>query len=176
MNSDVPLYRSHGTGEFKTSDFSAIGEHVVFEAGVLIFHAQNIRLGTNVYLGHGTILKGYHKNEMVIGDNVWIGQNCFFHSAGGIRIASDVGIAPHVKILTSVHDEAGRDVPIPRSPLRFAEVVIEEGADIGIGTIILPGVTIGKGAQIGAGSVVTKDVEPYAVVAGVPAKVLRFRQ
>lgn len=171
----VPPYRSHGTGSFQRGDFSAIGTHVVFEDGVLVFHPQSIQIGENVYIGHQTILKGYHKNGMVIGDNVWIGQGCFFHSAGGLTIGSNVGIAPHVRILTSHHLEAGRAVPIPRSPLRFAPVVIEDDCDIGIGAIILPGVRIGRGVQVGAGAVVTRDVEPYSVVAGVPAKVLRMR-
>ena len=173
--SDAAPYRSHGTGEFHPSEFARIGENVIFEPGVLVFHPGNIVLGGNIYVGHYTILKGYHKNEMSIGDNVWIGQGCFFHSAGGLRIGSNVGIAPQVRILTSVHVEAGRELPISRSPVRFAPVVIEEDSDIGIGTVILPGVTIGRGAQVGAGSVITKDVPPYAVVAGVPGRVLRMR-
>ena len=58
-------------------------------------------------------------------------------------------------------------------PLKYAPIVIEDGAHIGIGSIIMPGVTIGKGAVIGAGSVVTKDIPPYCVAVGVPAKVIR---
>jgi acetyltransferase-like isoleucine patch superfamily enzyme len=59
--------------------------------------------------------------------------------------------------------------------LEFGEVVIDDGCDIGMGAIILPGVHVGKGAIIGAGSVVTKDVEGFTVVAGNPAKLLRKR-
>ena len=58
-------------------------------------------------------------------------------------------------------------------PLKYTPIVIEDGAHIGIGSIIMPGVTIGKGAVIGAGSVVTKDIPPYCVAVGVPAKVIR---
>jgi acetyltransferase-like isoleucine patch superfamily enzyme len=54
-------------------------------------------------------------------------------------------------------------------------VVIEDDADLGVGAIVLPGVRIGRGAQVGAGAVVTKDVPDYAVVAGVPARVVRER-
>jgi acetyltransferase-like isoleucine patch superfamily enzyme len=86
-----------------------------------------------------------------------------------------VGVGPHVKIITSVHAEAGRDVPILDAPVRFAEVVVEDHADIGVGAIILPGVTVGRGAQVGAGAVVTRDVPAYAVAAGNPARVLRTR-
>ena len=61
------------------------------------------------------------------------------------------------------------------SKLKFAPVTIEDDCDIGVGTIILPGVTIGKGVQVGAGAVITDSVPPYAVVAGVPARTLRMR-
>lgn len=168
-------YRSHGDGSFQPQDFRSLGANVVFEAGVLVFHPQNISLGANLYIGHRTILKGYHLNDLVIGDHTWIGQNCFFHSAGGIRIGSRVGIGPNVSILTSTHREEGRDVPILFSDLQFAPVILEDDCDIGLGSIILPGVTIGRGAQIGAGSVVTRDIPAYAVAAGSPARILRER-
>jgi len=58
-------------------------------------------------------------------------------------------------------------------PLKTAKVIIKDGAHIGIGAIIMPGVTIGEGAIIGAGSVVTKDIPPHSVAAGVPARVLK---
>lgn len=169
------IHKTHGTGKFRVEELAACGSDCVFEDGVLVFHPTNVHLGRNVYVGHQTILKGYHKNEMHIGDQTWIGQQCFFHSAGGIRIGARVGIGPQVRILTSTHAEAGRSTPILFSPIEFAPVVIEDDADIGIGSVLLPGVTIGRGAQVGAGSVVTSDVAPYAVVAGVPARVLRER-
>jgi acetyltransferase-like isoleucine patch superfamily enzyme len=148
-------FRSEGDGRFRPEDLGGCGPACVFEDGVRIFHPRNVRLGRNVYVGHDAILKGYHQNELVIGDETWIGQQCFIHSAGGIRIGSRVGIAPAVKILTSFHDESGRDVPILFSPIQTAPVVIEDDADVGIGAIVLPGVTIGRGAQIGAGAVVS---------------------
>lgn len=112
---------------------------------------------------------------MTIGDNTWIGQGCFLHSAGGIRIGHAVGIGPNVQILTSNHQDRGDGAPVISCPLEFSEVRIEDHCDIGIGSIILPGVKIGQGAIIGAGSVVTKDVEPMTVVAGNPARLLRSR-
>src|SRR3972149_623566 len=170
---DHKLYKTHGTGSFTPRNFKRIGENVIFENGVLVFHPQNISIGSNVYIGHNTILKGYHMNEMIIDDHTWIGQSCFFHSAGGIKIDKAVGIGPMVKILTSVHKEDDLTKPILFCDLRFGEVVIEDGCDIGIGSIILPGVTIGRGTIVGAGAVVAKNVPPYSVVAGVPARVLR---
>lgn len=170
------IHKSHGSGKFKREDFRKIGDNVIFEEGVLVFHPKNIEIGYNVYIGHNTILKGYYKNMMIIGDHSWIGQNCFFHSAGGITIGKAVGIGPMVKILTSIHKEDDINKPILFSDLEFAEVLIDNGCDIGIGSIILPGVRIGEGSIIGAGSVVNRDVQPYTVVAGVPARVLRERK
>ena len=168
-------HRSHGTGAFEPGDLGTCGEGCVFEAGCLIFHPENVHLGRNVYVGHQAILKGYYQNEMRIGDETWIGQQCFFHSAGGLTIGARVGIGPGVRILTSTHAEAGRETPILFSPIELARVVIEDDADLGVGTIVLPGVTIGRGAQIGAGAVVSRDVPAYAVAAGVPARVIRER-
>jgi acetyltransferase-like isoleucine patch superfamily enzyme len=174
-NYEARIARSHGTGEFRPEQFASLGSGVVFEAGVLVFHPEAIRIGDNVYVGHNTILKGYHRNTMEIGRDTWIGQGCFLHSAGGISIGKAVGIGPMVKILTSQH--AGDDVRLPvlYTQLDFAPVVIEDGADIGVGSILLPGVRIGEGAIVGAGAVVTHAVPAFTVTAGVPAKVIRHR-
>jgi acetyltransferase-like isoleucine patch superfamily enzyme len=126
-------------------------------------------------VGHYAILKGYHQNLLQVGAASWIGQAAFLHSAGGITVGKRVGIAPHVCILTSTHADAGRDVPIMDGPLEFAAITLEDDCDIGVGAIILPGVTVGQGAQVGAGAVVTHDVPPFSVVAGNPARVLRMR-
>ncbi len=168
-------FRSHGTGRFAPSDLAACGERVVFEDGVLIFHPERIEIADDVYVGHNAILKGYHLGRLRIGAGTWIGQQCFLHAAGEITIEEDVGIGPGVKILTSTHREPGRDQPIMAGALDFAPVVLEVGCDIGVGAIILPGVRVGRGAQVGAGAVVTRDVAPFAIVAGVPAKQLGER-
>lgn len=167
---------SHGDGSYNISDLRSCGSDVIIEKAVLIFHPECITIGNKVYIGHQTILKGYYKGEMTIDEGTWIGQHCFFHSAGNIIIGKSVGIGPYVKILTSNHRDAQTDLPVMNQPLEFAPVRIKDGADIGIGAIILPGVTIGEGAIIGAGAVVTSDIEPYSVYAGVPARFLRNRK
>jgi acetyltransferase-like isoleucine patch superfamily enzyme len=147
----------------------------VFEPGVLVFHPENVELGRNVYVGHQAILKGYYKNRLRIGDETWIGQQVFMHSAGGLGIGARVGIGPGARIITSNHREAGREVPVLFSPVELAPVVIGEDSDLGVGCVVLPGVTIGRGAVIGAGAVVAEDIPEYAIAAGVPARVLRLR-
>jgi acetyltransferase-like isoleucine patch superfamily enzyme len=167
--------RSHGSGQFTREQLRRCSESVVLEPGVLVFHPENVSLADDVYVGHYAILKGYYRNELVVGRGTWIGQAAFLHAAGGIHIGSDVGIGPHVCILTSTHADAGRDLPIMAGRIEAAPVVLEDGCDLGVGSILLPGVTVGKGAQIGAGAVVTADVPAYAVFAGNPARLLRMR-
>lgn len=168
------MHKTHGSGKFKLDNFKKIGSNVIIEDGVLIFHPENISLGSNIYIGHNTILKGYYKNEFTIDDGTWIGQQCFLHSAGGIYIGTNVGIGPGVKIITSTH-KSDSYLPVLHSELIFKEVTIESDSDLGVGSIVLPGVRIGKGSIVGAGAVVTKDVPPYSIVAGVPAKVIKYR-
>ena len=167
---------SHGDGEFTPEQFAHLGRDVVFEAGVLVFHPETIRIDDNVYIGHQTILKGYHRSRLSIGAGSWIGQQCFFHSAGGLAIGRRVGIGPGVRILTSSHSLEGAGPAILDAVLEFHAVTIQDGADIGVSAVILPGVTIGEGAQIGAGAVVTRDIPPFAIAAGVPARILRSRR
>lgn len=169
-------YRTHGSGTFDPARLKSMGSNVIFEPHVQVFHPETIELGKNIYIGHNTILKGYFKSIMRIGDHTWIGQNCYFHSAGGIVIGRNVGIGPGVKILTSYHIEQGIEIPILFSDLAFDEVTIGDDSDVGIGAIILPGVHIGKGVQIGAGAVVTKNIPDYAVAFGNPARIQRHRK
>ena len=167
--------RSHGDGAFRPEQFRRLGEGVVFEEGVLVFHPESIEIGDGVYVGHRTMLKGYHQGLMTIGDGTWVGQDCFLHSAGGLTIGRAVGIGPKVTVLTSEHEAADVRLPVLHTPVEFAPVTIGDGSDIGAGAILLPGVTVGRGAIVGAGAVVTRDVEPFTIVAGVPARLLRRR-
>lgn len=169
------IFQSHGTGRFKKSQLASIGKNVIFESGVKVFHPENVSIGNNVYIGHCTYLKGYHKNKLIIESNVWIGQGVFLHGGGGIYIDEGVGIGPFVKIITLEHTETDREVPILYTNQEYKQVIIEYGVDIGTGSVILPGVTIGRNSIIGAGAVVTKSVPPFSVAVGIPAKVIRSR-
>ena len=161
---------SYGTGEVDRSRLAGIGRDVVIENGALIFDPESVSLGSNVYIGHYAILRGYKDKRLVVGDDTYIGQMTYINCAGNVEIGSRVGIGPCVKIMSSFHSEEGRDVPVLLCDIEFAEVVIEDDCDIGMGAIILPGRRVGRGSIVGAGAVVTHDVEPYSIVAGVPAR------
>lgn len=110
-----------------------------------------------------------------IGDRVVI--NSFSHLGAMARIVleDDVGIASGVCIEDHhyIYDGAGPERPLKKQPFRVAEVIVESGAMIGEHAVILPGVRIGRNSWVGANAVVTEDVPPYSIVAGVPARVIR---
>jgi len=110
-----------------------------------------------------------------IGKHVSINENSLIDGCGGVTIGDWCRIAHHVSILTEDHSVEDVDVPICQQKKRLAPVVLEEDVWVGCGVRILKGVHIGKGAVIGANAVVNKDVPAYAIVAGVPAKIIRYR-
>lgn len=100
-----------------------------------------------------------------IGDYSHINQSCFIDGRGDLFIGNSVSISYYSKLCTGGHDPMSRDFKGDHRPIK-----IEDYVWIGVSAIVLKGVTIGEGAIVAAGSVVTKDVEPYSIVAGVPAK------
>ena len=106
-----------------------------------------------------------------IGKNVFINAGCKFQDQGGIYIEDGVLIGHNAVLATINHMED----PEKRAGMIFQPIHIEKKVWLGANVTVLPGVTIGEGSVIAAGAVVTKDVPPYAVVAGVPAKVIKYR-
>ncbi len=107
-----------------------------------------------------------------IGENSWIGHESLIVSACHVCIGRDVDIAPRVYIGTGTH-ELAPDGPRSAGPGISKPVRIGNGAWLGTGCIILPGVTVGEKAVVAAGAVVTRDVEPHTLVGGVPAKLIK---
>ncbi|MEZ0607620.1 DapH/DapD/GlmU-related protein [Fibrella sp. WM1] len=119
-----------------------------------------------------TIFPPFHTNfgrHIRLGKNVFINHACSFLDIGGITIDDDVQIGPRANLTSENHplDPTDRQTLIPRP------IVIKRNAWIGAGATILPGVTIGENAVVAAGAVVSRDVPPNTVVAGIPAKVVK---
>ena len=107
-----------------------------------------------------------HATELRIGENTIINQHCLLDGRGGLQIGNNVNISSHVLLVAGKHDiNDGQDFSGSVSP-----IIIDDYVWLCTRTTILAGVTVGKGAIVAAGAVVTKDVEPYTVVAGIPAK------
>lgn len=136
-----------------------------------MFHLKNYL----AQVGQGTCVqmdcKFLNGRKIYFGDRNVINFGCLFDGRKyEIRTGTDVSIGPEATILTLGHD--------PQSPEfcdQGGDVIIGDRAWIAYRAIILPGIKIGEGAVVGAGSVVTKDVDPYTIVAGNPAKLLNKR-
>jgi acetyltransferase-like isoleucine patch superfamily enzyme len=102
---------------------------------------------------------------IIVGKDSIVGNDCFLDGRRGVRVGNSVNIGGNVQIFTLEHDPDSRTFGTKGGP-----VVIEDFSYIATNAIILPGVTVGRGAVVAAGAVVTKDVEPYAIVGGVPAR------
>ncbi|MDZ8188217.1 MAG: acyltransferase [Nostoc sp. ChiSLP02] len=151
------------------------GHNVRISNGVGFKHLETFEIGDGVFIGSQSYLQGRFDGTCIIGNHVWIGPQSYF-DARDLIIEDYVGWGPGAKVLGSTHTGLPIDIPIIQTDLEIQSVKVETGADIGMNATILPGVTIGKNSIVGAGAVVTKDVPPFAIVAGVPAKFLRWRE
>lgn len=150
------------------------GNGVRIGRGALAMHLDTFDIGDGVFIGDQTLIQGRVDGRCVIGRHAWIGPQSYF-DARDLVIEEYVGIGPGTKVLGSTHTGQPIDRPIIQTELEISPVRIEAWADIGVNAVIMPGVTVGRGAIVGAGAVVTKDVPAFAIVAGVPAVFLRWR-
>jgi acetyltransferase-like isoleucine patch superfamily enzyme len=181
----LELYQRHVTGEDRYAQMmrrvivkavaKKCGDGLVVASQVGFKHLETMQFGSRVFLGAGAYIQGRFDGRCVIGDNVWIGPQAYF-DARDLVLEEYVGWGPGAKVLGSAHTGIPADVPIVQTDLEIKPVRVRAAADIGTNAVLLPGVTVGKGAIVGAGAVVTKDVPPFAIVAGVPAKFLRWRE
>lgn len=144
----------------KKRELGACGKKVYFSKGVKLYGSKNIFLGKSVTLGENNILMST-KAKIKMGNHIMTG--------------------PNVTIITGNHrtDLVGRYMNTildnEKLPENDKDVIIEGDNWIGCGAIILSGVTIGFGSIVGGGTLVTKDVPKYAIVGGVPSKIIGYR-
>lgn len=143
-------------------------------SGAAFKHLETFELGAGVFIGAQSYMQGRFDGSCVIGDHVWIGPQAFL-DARALVLEDYVGWGPGAKVLGSEHIGLPVSVPIVQTDLEIRPVRVGAGADIGTNAVILPGVEIGRGVIVGAGAVVTESVPDFAIVAGVPAKFLRWR-
>jgi len=131
-----------------------------FPAHVTTFlhRLRGVKVGKGSKISRSVQLDESYPHLIEIGEKVWV--------TAGVMILCHQRDLNYYEIGKAVMD----------CPMKVSKVVIKDGAHIGIGAIIMPGVTIGEGAVIGAGSVVTSDIPPYCVAVGVPAKVIKTFQ
>jgi len=131
-------------------------------------------LGNNVSIGSNC--KFVNPKKISIGNNVLINHHVEMEATGGeIILGNYILIGMHAKFINATHEFGDWEKPIYSQGLIPSKIILEDDIWIGMHAIILPNVTIGRGAVVAAGAVVTKDVPAYAVVGGVPAKVIKYR-
>jgi len=128
---------------------------------------KNVDIRHRIYFGPGS--------RISIGDYSGIGDDSILGQDAEITIGNNVMIGPQLMIYTANH-KIGRQQLLREQGSVHAPVTIEDDVWIGGRVIILPGVTIHTGAVVAAGAVVNRDVPPYAIVGGVPAKVIKYRE
>ena len=139
---------------------------------LLTFKYRFKRVGRDFYIGKNLIVKA---NTVSVGDHVYIGNNSHL-SVSSLIIDDYTMLASQVSIVGGDHEFKNVGTPMIFSGRSEQKgVLIQKDAWVGHGTIIMQGITIGEGSIVAAGSVVTKSVEPYTIVGGVPAKVLKRR-
>lgn len=176
-----------------------ISESSYIQEGVEITGAKNIFLGdqavilrngclnaasqgSRIYLGDSVILNKEVEIEakegaiVEIGDRTYINKHTWISAGASIKIGKDCLIAPYVGIVATNRSFADPTIPINRQEPTSKGITIGDDCWLGHRVTVLDGVTIGDGCVIGAGAVVTKDIPPYSIAVGVPAKVVGSRK
>ena len=161
-----------------------VGYNTIIEDGAEIncLSQQGIKLGNRVTIGKYAIIRpsniygGSIGEGLTMGDNSNIGPYNYIGCSGKITIGNNVMLAPRVSIYAENHVFDHPEILIRDQGVEKKEVIIEDDCWIAANSILLAGVTIGKGSVVAAGSVVTENVPPYSVVAGVPAKFIKSRK
>lgn len=132
------------------------------------------KVGDNVFIAPGSYL--LNVEYLRIGNNVSIHPMCYIEARGGIEIGDNVSIAHGVTIMSETHIYDRVDIPIKDQGMYYENTIIDSDVWIGAKATILCGIKIYRGSIVAAGAVVTKNVDSYSIVAGVPARLIKKRQ
>jgi acetyltransferase-like isoleucine patch superfamily enzyme len=154
----------------RTDGFAFVGPGVTLEIG----RDATLHLGRWSWIGHGSKIR-VHEGEVHIGAKTVLGQECTISAFQHVSIGRECIIADRVMLIDFDHGAVEVDRPIREQGIYKRDVRVGHNVWIGYGACILRGVTVGDNAIVGTSAVVTNDVEPNAVVGGVPAKVIRMR-
>ncbi len=165
--------------EIKGSRNIFLGDNtVILRNGCLNAAAKNSKvcLGDSVILNKDVEIEAKQGATVEIGDRTYINRNVWISAGASVKIGKDCLIAPYVGIVGTNLGHADPSIPINRQEPTSKGITIGDDCWLGHRVSVLDGVTIGQGCVIGAGAVVTKDIPPYSIAVGVPAKVVGSRK
>lgn len=174
-------YKKFGFKEFKRLAIVYIRYKYKMRFGYFIHRTASLKNKKLIHIGKYAEIQEYviiktFQSTVKIGKYTQLNPYTVIYGGGGVYIGDNVMIAPHCMIATGNHDFKQIDKPMRHvESLSKGPIVIEDGVWIGANSTITDGVKIGHDAVIAAGSVVTKDVAPYDIVGGVPAKIIANR-
>ena len=155
---------------------------VFFEDGVEIRAIGRLKVGKDTIIGSNSLLHCGGRNwcnyegGIRIGKKSYIGPHSVLFGAGEIEIGNNVLLGPGVVLASHQHSHRELTHVIQDQPMDFGKILIEDDVWIGSRAVVLLDVKIGRGSIIGAGAVVTKDIPPFSIAVGVPAKVIKNRR
>lgn len=177
IGNEVSIDRHASLNSYGENNRIIIGDYVKIDAHVFVDSTgenSKIILNDKVFLGRGADLSSLG-GIIEVGENSFIGPYSCVAGSGDIKIGKDCLIAAHSGIFANNHQFADPSRSIVDQGLTYKGITIEDDCWLGAGVKVLDGVTIGRGSVIGAGAVVTKDIPPFSVAVGVPAKVISHR-
>ncbi len=166
--------RGQKKGIFVGED-SLICKHATLEVDTVSISESKIVIGSNTLISSFAILRTYG-GTIKIGDSCFINSFTVLYGHGNLTIGNGCLIGPQVTIVPANYGFKDKDVPFRLQIPTMKGITIEDNVWIGAGVTILDGCTIGEGSIIGAGAVITRNVEPYSIAAGVPAKRIGTRE
>jgi acetyltransferase-like isoleucine patch superfamily enzyme len=198
------LGRRLARGALLRARLGSSGGLVLCDRHVRVLHARHIRAGRDLDLEEGCFVNGLSRHGVTFGDRCTVGRGAvvapsgllggqpgdglhmgdrsnlgawaYVGCSGLISIGSDVLMGPRVSLLAEDHNLDSSDEPIKAQGVTRKPITVEDDVWLGAGCTVVGGVTVGRGSVVAAGAVVTGDVEPYSVVAGVPARLVRSRR
>lgn len=156
--------------------FAMSGKNLYIDLWVTFYEPKRIKVGNNITIMKNCCLCANEGGELTIGDNFGVNTNSLIGASGGsIIIGNDVLIGPNCVLRAADHNFERIDIPINKQGHKRGVIIIDDDVWIGSNCVITSNVHIHSGAVVAAGAVVTKNVPSFAVVGGVPARVLRYR-
>lgn len=174
---DNSIYRRE---ELINMGFKSVGKNVYISKKASFYGINKISIGDNVRIDDFCLLTGGN-GGIDIGSYVHIAAYCYISGQGGVKIADYCNISSRNAIYSSSDDYSGEYMTNPMIPDKFtnvirAKIILDEHVIMGTGCTILPGVHIGEGAAVGAMSLVNKNLEPWGIYVGIPAKFIKSRK